>query len=395
MNSQEYITKYQEKKIKIRLDLNFQTELKKSKSLSECKRFAKNFKTQIDILISEMYADGVMFYGFVMEKPYLKYEDTDMWYCTHLQVEYFVTQLRQEIELIEFCYIAIELPVDGVSPKFYGIIGVRSLLGKNQMHFNEMKKILDDTIDDIQLTSLTTPKKIKNYWNYVIKENNFKFHRFQYYSNNYQMIFGTISDLELQFDDRVAFDLDKFVNSLHHEISGIKNRKPTAQIKINYLINLYMIEHKMVLYENKIYKKIENSKYSWAVYDSIDFLEKNNILIFNYLKTKYPQQLNMLNIPKLFSEGWNVFFEDTKKNNHYLSSIKFTNNVIEFNDGVLYNYDFFPHSLIEEDFKTIFFVNSNFVELNNAKIWFNMLGINSELCDSLNFELLKYKNCIQ
>ena len=326
MTIEDTLNENQKYRIQQRLKLDFHKELEISKNSSERKKFSKNLKTQLDILVNQLYDDGVMFYGFTIERSNFEIETEDfiknMWYYTHLRVEDLINFFNEKIELIEFCYISIEFDEKNLMkmkrPNFYGILGVRSLIGQNKSHYNEILKILDDQIDDVKITRLLTLKMIKQHWNFIIKQNNFYFHRFTHYSNFYDEFYGSISDLELQFDriEHIAFGLDETKSFKYDYIKGIEDCDPDYQTIINYLITIYMIEEKLFLYENNLYKKISN--YDVILYGSIDLLRKNNLKIFEELKKKFPQQLNGLKISKIFNQGWEKFFNDIKLNNHYL-----------------------------------------------------------------------------
>lgn len=332
MDLEEKLNNYQKKRITERLELDFDKE--NNKETVEKKRFIINFYNELNIFNTELYNNGVLFYGFSIKMPFFENTDPDLWYYIHLQVENWVSEFRDRIELIEFCYLSIELENDKryyrknntvkeVSiqfnktenvPYIKGIIGVRSLIGKNKNHFNEIKKFFNITCYDIKVKELHTLSLIKKYWNFILKEQNFKFHRFCQYSRYFEQLYGSISDLELQYDDdHFAFNLDEELNSKCRNLQGIQDLNPYSQTVINYLFTIYMLEEDLILIKNKVYRK---NDYSYI--GGIDFLQKNNIKIIEKLKLKYPQQLGKLNIPKLFAEGWDKFYADIKKNNHYL-----------------------------------------------------------------------------
>ena len=179
-----------------------------------------------------------------------------MWYLTHLKVSDLIIFFRENIELIEFCYIVIEFDKKEITnrPVLKGIIGVRSLTGNinKNSHFIEIKKVFNDNIDEIKIFNFNSLEKIKSYWYFIIKENNFKFHRFAQYSEFYSDLYGFISDLELKYDDieHIAFALDEFLNAKNCNLSGIRDTKPDYQTIITYLITIYMQNNS--LYKNKL-----------------------------------------------------------------------------------------------------------------------------------------------
>ncbi|RYE13223.1 MAG: hypothetical protein EOP34_09265, partial [Rickettsiales bacterium] len=198
---EDTLNESQKKRIQERLKLDFNVELLKSNTILERTKFSANFRNYLDLFITDLYYDGVLFYGFTIVMPFTNKNDPKMWYYTHLRVEDLINYIKDNIELIEFCYLSIELHdnltnhkkinksnsliekynhMEGV-PFFKGIIGVRSLLGKNDCHFNQIKRIFNIPLNETVIKKLSTIKIIKNYWNFVIKQNNYKFHRFTQY----------------------------------------------------------------------------------------------------------------------------------------------------------------------------------------------------------------------
>lgn len=339
---EDTLNESQKKRIQERLKLDFNVELLKSNTILERTKFSANFRKYLDLFITDLYYDGVLFYGFTIVMPFTNKNDPKMWYYTHLRVEDLINYIKDNIELIEFCYLSIELHdnltnhkkinksnsliekynhMEGV-PFFKGIIGVRSLLGKNDCHFNQIKRIFNIPLNETVIKKLSTIKIIKNYWNFVIKQNNYKFHRFTQYSDNYNSFYGEMSDLELQYDnlEHVAFGLDENTNSLHSTMCGIKDLNPDTQTIINYLFSIYMTKAGFYLYGNKIYQR--NKKNVLKCKYSIEYLRCNNIRILEKLKKLFPQQLKNLQISTLFNQSWNNFFNALKINNHYLPTIK-------------------------------------------------------------------------
>jgi hypothetical protein len=241
--------------------------------------------------------------------PFLDKNDSELWYIVHLQVEKWVKDFSDQIELIEFCYISIEL--EDNLPFLKGLIGVRSLTGKNKYHFNEIKKIFNLSHLECSVIELSKILLIKNYWNFLLKENNFKFHRFVQYSLFFNQFYGAISELENQYDDvdHSAFGLDENLTNKHLNIKGIGDINPDNFTILNYIVTLYQSYTGYYINNNILYRKIENSKYSWEIFDSIEYFNKNNVKIFEFLKERFPQQLKNLKISSLLNNSWDSFFE--------------------------------------------------------------------------------------
>lgn len=342
MTIEETLNEFQKRRLSERLKLNFYEELKKSKKNLERKQFFKKFLNHIDIFVTELYNNGVIFYSFNIVMPFLREDDPELWKIIHLQVEDWVNTIKIEIELIEFLYLSIQLQIDKKSifeensennikdktdselklPYFCGIIGVRSLIGKNDYHINAMKKFFNLNHLICTVGNFNSVDDIKNYWYDMIKDNNLFFHRFTQYSNYYNSLYCDIADFELQYDDveHIAFGLDENLDSKYNYIKGIEDCNPDEKTIITYLINIYMLKEKLFINKNKIYRKQNNHKLKFI--GSVDYLILNNLKIFQKLKKRFPQQLTGLKIPKLFNKAWNLFFADIKKNNHYLPQIK-------------------------------------------------------------------------
>lgn len=320
MTIEDTLTEFQKRRINERLNLDFNRELEKSKTSLERKNFTKNFRNQLDIFLTELYNDGVLFYGFTVSMFDLKSSNPDFWKLIHLAVEDWVNSLKNDIELLEFTYISIELDQKGF-PFLKGILSIRSLIGNNELLFNEIKKIFNYQHLDCSVKSFFSIDEIKDYFFFIIKENNFKYHRFTYYSDFYESFYAEFMDLELQYDSetRVAFNLDRTVGSTFFFLKGINELYPHKKTIINYLVNVYMLKKNYFVLNNFLYEKMDD--FNFKLVGPIDFLRENNILIFSFLKTLFPQQLNSLKISSLFNESWNSFYEDIKNNNHYLPEI--------------------------------------------------------------------------
>ena len=116
---------------------------------TERKLFLNLFYNHLDILIDSLYNNGILFYSFTIKIPFLEKNDPKMWYYTHLHLEGWLSTFRTEIEMLEFCYFSTLIDTNNLVVQklnkgislFKGIIGVRSLMGKTNMHLNQIRKI--------------------------------------------------------------------------------------------------------------------------------------------------------------------------------------------------------------------------------------------------------------
>ncbi|RYX79866.1 hypothetical protein EON71_00135 [bacterium] len=381
------LNEFQKKKIKQRLCMDFFIELDK-KSV-EKKRYSEVLENQLDILISKFEPQGIMFYGIKIELPFLINEKGNIWEIVHKDVEEFINYMGSNIELIEFCYMSIEVSgrkplwqgkdtesVVGL-PCIHGIFGVRSIIGENPSLISEIKDIFIISFYDIKVIWLKNKSEISNHWNFIIKQKNFKFHSFVNFSKFYQNIYGGIADEELKFEDQQAFgQVDHFVSETMY-ISGIKKKYPSNSLLIIYFISLYFDHKNYRIINNKIFSKVSKLKISWNFICHLDELKKKYKMIFECLKTLYPQQLEDFNITELVLGSWDFTFEQIKKNNSFIPEIISFDSVIEFNDGVYFiKTKEFKVNFNTENLNTMFYIPGLYSDLNDTKIWLNIFSEN-------------------
>lgn len=374
----QILTKIQEQRIKKRLNLDFYKELDKLDEKKE--KFFRVFSLKIESLVNKLEDKGVLFYSISIELPN-SIKENNFWEEVHKHVEEFINYVGFSVELVEFCYFSIE--VEGITPKWQikksslnsakkntaylrGIIGVRSLFGKNKLFLYEIMEVFNLSFFEVELKWLSSISEVKESWIFVIKQKNFKFHTFVNYSDLYPIVYGEIADDELKFEDLEAFGQENHFISETMNVAGIQKKSPTKKEKVLYLINLYMIHYGFVVFEDNFFEKINNSKISWQlVYNFVDM--KNRIQqVFEEVKSLYPQQLAGFNFMDLMLTDIDSIFSMIKKNNCLVPRIIFCDNVIEFKNGLFFleSQKFFDFSDFEafdvSKYKTLFFVNCNF-----------------------------------
>ena len=335
---------------------------------------------KIESLVNKLEDKGVLFYSISIELPN-SIKENNFWEEVHKHVEEFINYVGFSVELVEFCYFSIE--VEGITPKWQikksslnsakkntaylrGIIGVRSLFGKNKLFLYEIMEVFNLSFFEVELKWLSSISEVKESWIFVIKQKNFKFHTFVNYSDLYPIVYGEIADDELRFEGLSAFGQENHFISETMNVAGIQKKSPTKKEKVLYLINLYMIHYGFVVFEDNFFEKINNSKISWQlVYNFVDM--KNRIQqVFEEVKSLYPQQLAGFNFMDLMLTDIDSIFSMIKKNNCLVPRIIFCDNVIEFKNGLFFleSQKFFDFSDFEafdvSKYKTLFFVNCNF-----------------------------------
>ncbi|RYE05362.1 MAG: hypothetical protein EOP33_06635 [Rickettsiaceae bacterium] len=402
------LDEYQKKKIKEKLSMDFFIEL--DKESVEKKKYIQVLDTQLDILISKFDAKGIMFYGFKIELPFLSEEKGNVWEVVHKEVEEFINYMGLSVELIEFCYMSIE--VAGRKPLFqgigkennlglpfiHGIFGVRSIIGENTLLILELKDIFILSFYDIKIKWLKNKFEIYKHWKFIIKQNNFKFHRFVNFSKFNSNIYGSIADEELKFEGQQAFgQVDHFISETMY-VSGVQAKHPSKNLLIIYFISLYFEHKNYRIYDNKIFSKVLGLKLSWEFVCYLDNLKENHQKIFKCIKALYPQQLEDFNATELVLDSWGSTLEQIKENNSFIPEITSFDRVIEFTDGIYFLekkfFKKFDVNHFTENLNTIFYIKGSFSELNNAKVWLNLLSdnLNALMFDELRSELSRTNN---
>ena len=316
MNEELPLNEYQKNEIKQRSSLNFFTELDKMSIKKQ--RYSQILDIQLDSLISKLDDKGVMFYGIVINMPFLKEKkQSEVWETIHTEVEGFLNYIGSNIELIEFCYFSIEISerspkwqkqekkfYNGL-PKIIGIFGVRSMIGLNKFLITELKNLFILNFHDIEISWLSKKKEIKKFFNHVTRQRNFKFHRFVNYSNFFSEMYANIANQEINFEDQQSFgQVNHFISKTMH-VSGLMSKKLNEKSLIIYFIGIFFYEKGLRLHENKIYSRVTGFKFCWEYYCDLDFINKNYTIIFDFIKQLYPQQLNDFNITGLILNSWN------------------------------------------------------------------------------------------
>ena len=259
------------------------------------KIFDKLFRSHIDIFIKSLMKEGILFYGFTINFPNFIGETNNAWKMINFRVEELLILLKNNIELIEFVYLSIErhgerqeereklLITQGGStqnnvknkknkiktniyekilditkeeqktlkglPHLHGIIGIRSLIGENKELCNELQKffVFNEFYEDILIKQLKSFRQIKGYWNYVIKEKNYNFHRFAYYSSFFTEYYNNINEFTVKynFNDELntIWGGDFIKDAKCNKIKGIGTLKVTDKILLLYLFNSKLIKH--------------------------------------------------------------------------------------------------------------------------------------------------------
>jgi hypothetical protein len=377
--------------IKEREFLNFNQCLNENNSSK--RSFIKEFYKNKEILINDFLSKGILFYGFTLNFSDGALDANVLWKMIHIRVEELLL-ISKNIELIEFMYVSIEchgerqeerekllITQEGSTqnnienlrnnkninlyerildiskaeqktlkglPHLHGIIGIRSLIGENNILLNELNKFyLNNYYKDLLIKRLKTFKQINSYWNYVIKEHNFKFHRFARYSKFFDGVYNNFYDLELKFDHETGdpkevYSLDLIENGLWNNLLGIGSKNCIKKRILIYLLNIYLWNNNIILNNNDFYKKLDETKFSWKLLTGINYLRDNMFELIKYLKNIFPQQLDNIDLNELFIQHLEDCINSILINNKYLPNLTFTSSLIEFKEGLyFFNYNYF------------------------------------------------------
>ncbi|RYE04900.1 MAG: hypothetical protein EOP33_08205 [Rickettsiaceae bacterium] len=300
------LNEYQIKVIKKKLSYDFDSCLRESNKKKEV--FSKAFRNHLDVLIQRLSKKGVKFYGLTFKLPEFQ---SGNWETIHRRTEEIIAFSMKNIEMIEFMYFSIEK--DKNFFQLHCVMGVRSLIGESMLA--EIRDVFNQFNDDIVIKHITKFHQIKVWWNFVIKQENFKFHRFVHFSKFYDFIYGSISEHEVTWGDGGCYNMEFYENALYSDIQGIIEKDNI--ISCIQLLGLYFYFNKFFLHENYIYYRNKNI---WEAKNYIAWLDENNIKIFNELKEKFPQQLFNLNINKMLVNYWETVYNLILKKNKYLPS---------------------------------------------------------------------------
>jgi hypothetical protein len=323
------LQEFQKLIIKDKINLKFEECLKEK--FEEKNNFARIFRNEMDIYITNLSEKGVTFFGININFPeWLNIDIKDKaWYIIHYRVEEFLVFISKNIELSEFCYLSIEKNKQGL-PVIHGLLGVRNVLAKNTGLINQLKTIFYLTYTDILIKELLDADCAKNYWNFCVKENNFKFHRMMAFSQFFSSEFDRLSEQELKliertskYNDCVGYICGGYIyNSLNSDIRGINSKNKTVEAQLIYFFSLYM------RLKNIFFRKSDSKS------NIIDFLRKNNVKIIEELKKKFPQQLSILSTQDILLIGFESTIDIILKNKNYLPLLKKKRSIQKVKNGV-------------------------------------------------------------
>ena len=179
---------------------------------------------------------------------------------------------------------------------------------------------------------------------------------------------------------------EELIEKKYDNLKGIKiEEQKSNERQIIFLWEYFLVINEIVINNNKIFIKIENSMISYKKLGELDFLYENISTIFLFFKKEFPFQFNNfdeLNFIAKFlknkEEKLNRFREFSKRN------INFNFNILEFKDGIYsiihnkfirtnkfdQNYEINLKTILtNKEIFTIKFYNCSFENLKEPTVW--------------------------
>ena len=218
------------------------------------------------------------------------------------------------------------------------IVSYRSILGYNKTMKDNLKYDFSTSLNytDIKIDQLTTTKEYTNRLKYIFKED-FMFEE----KKNKIIIYN--KNLNPNFDLKFLQDFNFLTKTnYNHKYSNTYNlngypseEKEYNEITLLNIIHFLFEYKKMILLNNNIYKKIDNTLISYKKITTIkEFIENFD----NYYKSIFEEfqlQLKNLDIYNLKLKYTIKVKNIIEKENHLISKKKkFKFNLIEFSDGI-------------------------------------------------------------
>ncbi|RYX86561.1 hypothetical protein EON73_02560 [bacterium] len=104
-------------------------------------------------------------------------------------------------------------------------------------------------------------------------------------------------------------------------------------ILIKNLLNVYLKINKLIVYHDKLLKKVTGSTNSWAFFESFADLSANPIKIEDSLYCNLPFYFEQISISDILIENRDAFLEIAKIPSYYLSTEYLNCDNLEFKDG--------------------------------------------------------------
>lgn len=297
-----------------------------------------------------------------------------------------------------FCFIVSEKNKSGIL-HFHCLIGIRNFIDYNYTIKNNLILLFREFSDtdyfnhsdmDIKVESLKTFKDLKNWAIYMYKDMyNWKWYSIFYILDKYKQnpIINNLGDVTWFFL-QINWKIESINNNKIPDLEGIKlTYNVLNQRTIVNILQYYLILNEYYIYNDSIYKKINNTKISYKLVGTLTEILYNNFQenVISFFIINYYYNFNNFDFNYLIT----TFFIKSKS---VIESLKdlITNkitldfSILEFNDGIYYiKYNRFVPI---EDAKnlnitqaTIKYYNKsyNWIRQNKPSVW--LKGLNHAL----------------
>lgn len=311
----------------------------------------------------------------------------------------------EEIELLSWYNIVSEKNLNK-NYHLHIILAIKSLIGFNNIIENNIKFYLINNYEiDSKVDILWNFIDIKKSWRYIFKD-------FEKKENDNLNIIKIKEDEE---DDKFKnlkniIKIRKINKNEFDFLKGVKlDEKNYNERQLIFLWEYYLILNNIVIYKEKLYKKIENTMISYEEFNKIEYMYENFSEIFFFFKKNFKIQFenfDELNFVSKFVKNKND--KITRLVEFSGKNANFNFNILEFKDGIysiLHNKFIrtnkfnkkneinLENILIKKEIITIKFYNYSFENIQEPKMWLNsvekVLGLKKR-GNSLNDKIAKF-----
>lgn len=319
----------------------------------------KGFTKHRDYIVGKLMSQGVMFYSININYPHYWAGDRNFeprtleeaWKSIRYEVLALRNHYLDDTDLIEFAYIVIESHKAVKDPRMAGyphihmLVGVRSLLGDpGIIKLDLMERLLSAGYTDIDIHYLRTNLDVGKYWNYIVKETNYKeggigkdgFKNHYFYQFHVENgIYGKFYDF-LMFED-LPYPQDAEIGNRphrHDKIVGLTNPKGKDKYVLINLWVVFMQLTGMFHYNGKLYQRNYISRYSYELLGDLNILKLKTDEMLQILSKVFIYQMRDLDMRRLMSDYFEDAIKTVNNNPLLLPTRRIMLNLIEFKDGI-------------------------------------------------------------
>lgn len=329
----------------------------------------------------------------------------------------------ESIEMLSWYNVTTEKNKRG-SFHIHIIVAIKSLIGFNDLILNNIKIFLTNNYEkDVKIDVCWNFINLKKAWRYLYKDYEIK--------NQKKIKTSKATESKINIIKVGKEETEWFlkINSIKESEIKIKEIKKTGKrdytflkgVKIEeknyndrqliFLWEYFLLINNIVIYNNKLFIKIETSMISYKEFSSIEFLYENISKIFLFFKKEFPFQFKNFDELNFISKFVRNKEDKIIRLKEFTSrKISFNFNILEFKDGIYsilhnkfvrtnkfeknYNLNL-TNLLTNKEISTIKFYNCSFENLKEPTIWLGsiekVLGLKKRT-NNLSDRIAKYFN---